>query len=127
VHLESVDPIAAAEWYRDVLGARLEVSAQAAAVQPTRDFYRRPMAIARLDKTALAIYKSAGPLESSRGHRIDHLAFKADLVEVRERTDLRVLNAAGRLGTLDTVMVEGPDRLAIEFVGRPSFRGSRDE
>jgi hypothetical protein len=37
------------------------------------------------------------------------------------------LNAAGRLGTLDTVMVEGPDRLAIEFVGRPSFRGSRDE
>ncbi len=34
VHLESVDPVAAAEWYRDILGATLELSPAAAAVQP---------------------------------------------------------------------------------------------
>ncbi len=126
VHLESVDPVAAAEWYRDILGATLELSPAAAAVQPQRAIHRRPAAIARLDNVALAIYTSPGPLERTRGHRIDHLAFKVDLRDVRARTDLEVLTGAGRLGTFDTMVIEGPDHLAIELIGGPSFRGIGD-
>jgi hypothetical protein len=123
LHLESENPVQAAEWYRDRLGATLQVSSAAGDVQPVNPAHRRPLAIVRLDRIALAIYKTTGPLESSRGRRIDHIAFRADLAEARARTDLRVLAPAGRLGTFDTMMIEGPDQLAIELVGAPSFPG----
>ena len=121
VHLESENPVQAAEWYRDRFGATLQISSTAADVQPVNPAHRRPRAIVRLEQIALAIYKTAGPLEPSRGHRIDHLAFRADLSEARARTDLRVIAPAGRLGTFDTMMIEGPDQLAIELIGAPSF------
>ena len=122
LHLESEDPVKAAEWYRDRFGAVLELAAASAAeVAPLNQSLRRPAAIARLERIALAIYKSAGPLEASRGHRIDHIAFRTDLGKARERTDLEVLTPAARLGTFETMVIEGPDRLAIELVGAPSF------
>ena len=116
VHLESEDPIAAGNWYRDTFGAELETEPSNAAVQPLKAMYRRPVAIARLDGVALAIYKSAAPLQPSPGHRIDHLAFTADLAAARVAA-LTVLNDSGRLGPFETMTIEGPDRLAIELVG----------
>jgi uncharacterized glyoxalase superfamily protein PhnB len=125
LHLESENPLKAAEWYRDTFGATLELSPANADIQPLNQAHRRPVAIARLEQVALAIYKSSGVLEPSRGHRIDHIAFKIDLAAVRQRTDLTVLSANGRLGTLETMLIEGPDHLAIELIGPPSFPPSR--
>ena len=124
LHLESEDPLTAASWYRDTFGARLETSPSNGEVHPVDPSYRRPVAVARLENIALAIYKSPAPLEPSRGHRIDHIAFKADLTEARRRGNWKVLTAAGRLGTFETMVIEGPDGLAIELVGAPSFRGA---
>jgi hypothetical protein len=126
LHLESADPVRAGEWYRDTFGASLETAAAQADVQPLRAMYRRPAAIARLEGIALAIYKAAVALEPSRGHRIDHIAFRTDLAEVRRRTDLKVLEPAGRLGDFDTMTIEGPDRLSIELIERQP-QGGRDD
>ena len=119
LHLESENPIAAGEWYRDTFGAALEAAPANAAVQPTNPFYRRPAAIVRLDGVALAIYKAHGPLKPSRGHRIDHIAFRAGLSDVRRRSGLNVLEASGQLDAFETMTIEGPDQLAIELVGSP--------
>jgi hypothetical protein len=119
LHLESEDPIAAGEWYRDTFGAKLEAAPANAAVQPTNAYYRRPAAIVRLDGVALAIYKGSGALKPSRGHRIDHIAFRADLGEVRKRSGLAVLEVSGQLDAFETMTIEGPDQLAIELVGLP--------
>lgn len=125
LHLESENPVKAAEWYRDTFGAALELSPENGDVQPVNPAHRRPVAIVRLEGIACAIYKSPGALEPSRGHRIDHIAFKANVADARARTDLRVLNPNGRLGTFETLTIEGPDRLVIELVGPPSFPPSR--
>jgi hypothetical protein len=115
LHLESADPIAAGEWYRDRFGARLETEPQNAVIQPVRAMYRRPVAIARLDVVALAIYKAPGPLQPSRGHRIDHIAFVTDLAEAR-KAGLKVLEPSAHLGAHETMMIEGPDQMAVELV-----------
>ena len=121
LHLESADPMAAAAWYRDVLGARIETAAAHAAIAPIKEIHRRPVAIARFDGVALAIYKAGGPLEASRGHRIDHIAFRSDLRAARG-AGLAVLERSGRLGPFETMIIEGPDRLAIELVGAPALK-----
>ena len=126
LHLESQDPVAAAEWYRDVLGATIETAPEHAAVQPLNPVHRKPAGIVRLQGVGLAIYKARGPLGPSRGHRIDHIAFKVpDLAAARralEEAEVKVLQADGRLGPHDTLMVEGPDRLAIELIGPPVLK-----
>lgn len=118
VHIESENPVAAGEWYRDTFGASLQTAPAHAVVEPIKPVYRRPVVIARLDGIALAIYKAAGPLDASRGHRIDHLAFKADLNAARA-AGLKVIDPSGRLGPFETMTIEGPDQLAIELVGGP--------
>jgi catechol 2,3-dioxygenase-like lactoylglutathione lyase family enzyme len=126
LHLESASPMAAGEWYRDVFGAVLETQPANAAVQPINAYYRRPVAIARFERVALAIYKADRPLPPSRGHRIDHIAFKvSELAAVRDaltEARIKLLEPAGRLGPHDTVTIEGPDQLAIELVGAPILR-----
>jgi hypothetical protein len=115
VHLESEDPVAAARWYRDRFGAEIVTRPENAEVRPVNSYYRRPAAIVTLPQIAFAIYKSMHPLSSSRGHRIDHLAFTADLHEVRA-AGFTVLENEGRLGSFETMTIEGPDHLVIEFV-----------
>lgn len=126
LHLESSSPIAAAEWYRDIFGAVLEMQPAKVAVQPVNAYHRRPVAIARLQRVALAIYKAVRPLAPSRGHRIDHIAFKvSDLEEARAALSaaaVNVLEPSGRLGPHDTLTIEGPDQLAIELVGPPRLQ-----
>lgn len=120
VHLESEDPLRAGAWYRDRFGARVTTDARNAEVLPVNLYFRRPAAIVELTGIAFAIYKSADALSPSRGQRIDHLGFKADLQEARA-AGFHVIEAAGRLGPFDTMTIEGPDRLAIELVGAPSL------
>jgi hypothetical protein len=116
MHLESDDPVAAARWYRDRFDARISSRQQNADVRPINSYFRRPAAIVELPGISFAIYKAMQPLASSRGHRIDHIAFTANLDAVRSG-DFTVLEASGRLDTWDTMTIEGPDRLAIELVG----------
>jgi hypothetical protein len=123
VHIESEDPVRAAEWYRDRFSARIATDAHNAEIVPRNAYFRRPVAIVQLDGVTFAIYKSPQPLESSRGRRIDHLAFKADLREVRA-AGFTVLEESGRLGPFETMTIEGPDRLVIELVGAPSLNRS---
>jgi hypothetical protein len=118
MHLESEDPLRAAAWYRDRLSARVKTDPRNAEVQPANAFHRRPAAIVELPGIVFAIYRSAAPLISSRGARIDHVAFKADLRHARA-AGFTVLEASGRLGPFETMKIEGPDRLAIELVGAP--------
>jgi hypothetical protein len=120
VHLESEDPIAAAAWYRDRLGASIKTDASNAEVLPSNPLLRRPAAIVELSGITLALYKTSARLEPSRGHRIDHLAFRADLKQAKQR-GFTVLQETGRLGPFETMTIEGPDRLAIELVGAPAF------
>ena len=120
IHLESDDPPRAAEWYRAYFLARVAVKKQNAEVQPANPFHRRPAAIVELPGIILAIYKSSNTLGSSRGRRIDHVGFKADLEDAR-KAGFTVLEASGRLGPFETMMIEGPDRLAIELVGAPAL------
>ena len=124
MHLESEEPVRAAEWYRDRLSARVATDARNAEVVPANPLLRRPAAIVELPGIVLAIYKSAEPLGTSRGSRIDHLGFKADLSDVRA-AELVVLESDGRLGPFETMTIEGPDRLAIELVGRPVISRAR--
>lgn len=123
LHLESEDPLRAAAWYRDRLSARVATDAAGAepAVQPANPLFRRAAAIVALPGITFAIYKSAQPLQSSRGRRIDHVGLKADLGEARAR-EFTVLQPSGRLGPFETMTIEGPDRLAIELVGAPELR-----
>lgn len=121
MHLESEDPLRAAAWYREHFLARVGVAKQNAEVQPANPFHRRPAAIVELPGITFAIYKSVNALTSSRGRRIDHVAFKADLQAARE-AGFAILEASGRLGPFETMMIEGPDRLAIELVGPPALR-----
>ncbi len=118
VHLESADPVRAAEWYRDKLVARIATDASNAEVLPNNPLLRRPAAIVELPGITLALYKTTGTLAPSRGRRIDHLAFRADLRAAREH-GLVSFEESPRLGPFETMMIEGPDRLAIELVGAP--------
>jgi hypothetical protein len=120
IHLESEDPARAAEWYREHFLARVAVSKQNQEVQPANPFHRRPAAIVELPGITFAIYKSVSALSSSRGRRIDHIAFKANLARARE-AGFTIIEGSGRLGPFETMMIEGPDRLAIELVGAPAL------
>jgi hypothetical protein len=120
LHLESDDPIRAASWYRNRLDAQIMTDARVTKVRPPNPLHRRPGAIVALPGITLAIYQAVTPIAGSRGHRIDHIAFTADLHEARA-AGLTVLEHAGRLGPFETMTVEGPDRLAIELVGAPAM------
>lgn len=125
LHLESEDPVRAAEWYRDHLGARIDTAPDNGAVQPINPVFRRPVALVRLDGIEMAIYRATDPVPSSSGRRVDHIAFKIEDLDaaraiITER-GLRVIGS-GRLDAMDTLMIEGPDRLAIELVAPPKLR-----
>jgi hypothetical protein len=116
MHVESEDPISAAHWYRDRVDADITTRAQNAEVKPVNSYFRRPAAIVEFPGISFAIYKAMRPLTSSRGHRIDHVAFKADLRAARH-AGFAVVEPSGRLGSFETMTIDGPDRLAIELVG----------
>jgi hypothetical protein len=104
LHLLSRSPAAAADWYHETLGARVEVLASA------RDLRRAPAAqpeqriaeaIVYFGDFALVIYRTGQTLVSTRGQRVDHVAFGA---------------AGARLGESPATIIEGPDKIAIELI-----------
>jgi catechol 2,3-dioxygenase-like lactoylglutathione lyase family enzyme len=123
LHLLSVTPAAAAAWYRDVLGARVEF-----AVVPSspsaRDLppfeHRLPEALVWVGDTGLLIYRAAPPLLSTRGQRADHFAIVSRDFE-RVVSDLRARGVEVMVGPSQgidgrTAMIDGPDQIAIEIV-----------
>lgn len=115
LHLESENPVRAAEWYRDRLSARIATRPENARVPPPNPLHRRPAAIVMFPGATFAVYQAQESLASSRGHRIDHVAFSVDIAAVPETWP--ALESPHRLGPLETRTIEGPDRLAIELVG----------
>ena len=104
LHLLSPAPADAAAWYRDTLGARVEVLQGArdpARVPAARPEQRVAEAVAYFGDFALLFYRTREPLFSTRGTRVDHFALIA---------------AGGRFGDTPAAMMEGPDKIAIEVI-----------
>jgi lactoylglutathione lyase len=121
LHLLSVTPSAAAAWYRDVLGARVELAPPSSSTRELPPLeHRSAEALVWIGETGLLIYRSAPPLLSTRGQRADHFAIACrDFDEMM--TSLRERGVAVTLGAAEgvdgrTAMIEGPDRIAIEIV-----------
>jgi hypothetical protein len=75
---------------------------------------------------------TAGPLVSPRGRVLDHIAFShpdlPSLVARLRHAGARIVDDVHAFGTttLQAVTIEGPDRIAIELIGRgPSQGGLR--
>ncbi|HSF22854.1 MAG TPA: VOC family protein, partial [Blastocatellia bacterium] len=96
VHLYSDAPLCAAEWYQKHLGAVRRAGAQQtgpcevpfAAPSEPLGVIRSPAASVRIGEVALIIYprQRPGPLVSSRGHVVDHIAVSyPDVASVLER------------------------------------------
>lgn len=136
VHLLSADPIAAGEWYVKKFGLKPRGPAP-----PSRDVRYRcgrqtgPSVSLMMDDVNVIIYpvgnaKAAFPhawkgreeLESSKGHTIDHLGFRAANLEStleRLKRDGVKVTAEPRAvlgGKIRFAFIEGPDHVRIEVM-----------
>ena len=125
LHLLSVTPSSAAAWYRDVLGARVELAPLplSSSRELPRPEHRMPEALVWIGDTGLLIYRTAPPLLSTRGQRADHFAIVSREFD-RVMTALRARGVAVTVGAAAgvdgrTAMIEGPDQIAIEIVEAP--------
>ncbi|MFY9610060.1 MAG: VOC family protein [Blastocatellia bacterium] len=134
VHLYSDAPLCAAEWYQKHLGAVSRAGAQRtgpcevpfAAPSEPLGVIRSPAASVRIGDVALIIYprQRSGPLVSTRGHVVDHIAVSypdvASALERLRKTGVKVLEELHRFGkgAAQAAMIEGPDSIAIELVGK---------
>jgi predicted enzyme related to lactoylglutathione lyase len=134
VHLYSDAPLCAAEWYRKHLGAVSRTGAQRAGpcevpfAEPSEPLgvIRSPAASVRIGDVALIIYprQRPGPLVSSRGHVVDHIAISypdvAPVLDRLRKSGVKVLEELHHFGkgTAQAAMIEGPDSIAIELVGK---------
>ena len=122
VHLRSLAPLQAAAWYRDVLGARVELAAvpsTPSAPLPAPE-HRMPDAAIEVGGLRALVYRTSGVLVSSIGQRIDHLAFSCDdlqstLASLQAR-GVAILRGPDAEDGIRTAMIVGPDRIAIELV-----------
>jgi hypothetical protein len=127
-HLKSRDPAAAAEWYRQRLSARIEIAARRAPIARLPgagdEANLLPEALVHFGRFSLVIYPAGdAPLIDSRGGTMDHLAFDCgdvfDAVLARLRAGgAGLLAAPAPLGDRRSAMIQGPDAVAIELVGR---------
>lgn len=134
VHLYSDAPLCAAEWYQKHLGAVSRAGAQRtgpcevpfAAPSEPLGVIRSPAASVRIGGVALIIYprQRPGPLASTRGHVVDHIGVSySDVAPALERLRksgvkvLEELHPFGK-GSAQAAMIEGPDSIAIELVGK---------
>jgi len=124
LHVRSVDPMVAATWYQDRLGARVQMAAtptRKPAMLP-RPEHRIPEALVWLGETALLIYRTEPPLFSTRGKQADHIAVACPDLDTTlaslARHGVSILDRPSPRGAWRTAMIEGPDHLAIELVER---------
>ena len=132
VHLYSDAPLCAADWYQRHLGATSRSTTQRtgpcevpfAAPSEPLGVIRSPATTVRIDEINLIIYprQRPGPLVSTRGHVVDHIAVSypdvAAALERLRKSGVKVLEELHRLGNSSTraAMIEGPDAIAIELV-----------
>jgi predicted enzyme related to lactoylglutathione lyase len=132
VHLYSDAPLCAADWYVKHLGAVSRSSAQRtgpcevpfAAPSEPLGVVRSPAATVRIGEVNLIIYprQRPGPLVSSRGHVVDHIAVSVPDVAVAldglRKAGVKVLEEPRQFGNGGTraAMIEGPDSIAIELI-----------
>jgi hypothetical protein len=122
VHLQSRLPGAAAAWYRDVLGAQIEMTPDATRSRraATRPELRPAEAVVRFGAFALAIHRADERLVTTRGQRVDHLALAcASLAETlagMQRHAVPTLQPIAAFGEGRHALIEGPDRIVIELV-----------
>jgi len=124
LHVRSVNPAVAAAWYRDRLGARVQMAPpgtrQDRGLPPPE--HRVPEAVVWLGETAMLIYRTEPPLFSTRGTQTDHIAVTCPDLDSAlaslARHGVPILDRPSPRGAWRTAMVEGPDHLAIELVER---------
>ena len=134
VHLYSDAPLCAAEWYQKNLGAVSRANAQRtgpcevpfAAPSEPLGVIRSPATTVRIGEINLIIYprQRPGPLVSTRGHVVDHIAVSypdvAAALERLRKSGVKVLEEVHPFGNGNSraAMIEGPDSIAIELVER---------
>lgn len=134
VHLYSDAPLCAAEWYQKHLGAVSRASAQRsgpcevpfAAPSEPLGVIRSPATTVRIGEINLIIYprQRPGPLVSTRGHVVDHIAVSypdvAAALERLRKSGVKVIEELHPFGNSNAraAMIEGPDSIAIELVER---------
>lgn len=113
LHIRSREVKAAAGWFRDVLGAEVEVSADAATAQNAE-----VRAIARFEGLSLAIHPSQEGLVGSRdAGTVDHLAFSVrSLRDVDAPMTVQTRDAIYAPVAKRSAMIIGPDDLLIELL-----------
>jgi predicted enzyme related to lactoylglutathione lyase len=134
VHLYSDAPLCAADWYVKHLGAVSRSQTQRtgpcevpfAAPSEPLGVIRSPATTVRVGEINLIIYprQRTGPLVSTRGHVVDHIAVSypdvAVALERLRKSGVKVLEEIHRFGNGNSraAMIEGPDSIAIELVER---------
>src|SRR4030095_9301982 len=134
VHLYSDAPLCAADWYVKHLGAVSRSQAQRsgpcevpfAAPSEPLGVIRSPATTVRIGEVNLIIYprQRPGPLVSTRGHVVDHIAVSyqdiASVLDHLRRSGVKVIEELHQFGKTNkhAAMIEGPDRIAIELVER---------
>lgn len=136
VHLYSDAPLCAADWYQKYLGATSRSTTARtgpcevpfAAPSEPLGVVRSPATTVRIGDISLIIYprQRPGPLVSTRGHVVDHIAVSypdvgAELERLR-KAGVKVLEEVHKFGNSDarSAMIEGPDSIMIELVERKS-------
>ena len=132
LHLLSLNPVAAGEWYASKLGLRL--SGKQTQKRVYKGFQVAPSAFVQADNVNIIIYpveyartqwpelwkEDRKDFESTRGRAIDHIAFSVDdlgatLTRLRGE-GVRVLSEPRSILGVKSAMIEGPDQIAIELV-----------
>jgi catechol 2,3-dioxygenase-like lactoylglutathione lyase family enzyme len=135
LHLLSADPVAAGEWYARHLGIPLRAKQTGKRVY--EGFPVAPASFLQADNVSIIIYpvecaRVAWPknwsdrkdFESSRGRAIDHVAFSVDdlagTVARLRNEGVKVLEPPHEVMGVKSVLIEGPDHIAIELVEGPA-------
>jgi len=134
VHLYSDAPLCTADWYVKHLGAMSRATLQRtgpcevpfAAPSEPLGVIRSPATTVRIGEVNLIIYprQRPGPLVSTRGHVVDHIAVSypdvASVLDRLRKSGVKVIEELHQFGNTNkrTAMIEGPDSIAIELVER---------
>jgi catechol 2,3-dioxygenase-like lactoylglutathione lyase family enzyme len=137
LHLLSLDPVAAGEWYNKHLG--LPLRGKQTEKRVYEGFPVAPASFLQADNVSIIIYpveyaRVSWPknwdgrkdFESTKGRAIDHVAFSVDDVNVtlaRLREEgVKVLAPPRKVKGVKSAMVEGPDHIVIELVEGPAVK-----
>lgn len=137
LHLLSLDPVAAGEWYSKHLG--LPLRGKQAEKRVYEGFPVAPAAFLQADNVSMIVYpveyaRVSWPklwdgrkeFESTKGRSIDHIAFSVDNVDAAvtrlRAKGVKLLAPARDIKGVKSAMIEGPDHIVIELVEGQAVR-----